>query len=139
MDSLQHAAATKENHPIHDSLRSNAEGEDPVEQDMKDLSENEKSMRKNRQRALGKVEGHFDFKHYEPDGQKLCIQAIHIVEKAKSSGGDQESLLKETQVKFMKAENSSAEYRFYGAVINEIRFSLKERLEERTGKSLEKS
>lgn len=65
----------------------------------------------------------------------MWIQVIHIVDQAKMSGCNQESLLKEARAKFMEAQNSSAEYRFYGAVINEIRLSLKVRLAERRRKA----
>lgn len=55
----------------------------------------------------------------------------------KRMGAGKESLLTEAHAKFIKAENSSPEYRFYGAVVNEIRWSLKERLEQRMRKRKE--
>lgn len=147
-DSVQSTAAPKMNQPICNSLCHIDAHQHLGNQDVKARKAARDSLHPH-QKAQENFEGFFDFKRgknklyyysrfisdkaadYIPEGQKLWIQAIDIVERAMNASGDRESLLKEAYTKFTQTEHSSTEYRLYGAVINEIRISLKERLEKR--------
>lgn len=49
----------------------------------------------------------------------------------KMVGSDDEALLKAAKEEFMKVENSSKAYQFWGAIISELQYPLKERMEKR--------
>lgn len=61
-----------------------------------------------------------------------------MVDKARTMpGGNEHALLQEAKGKFMRTENGSREYRFFGAIINEISHPLKDRLEKKLRKEAE--
>ncbi|KUI62483.1 hypothetical protein VP1G_09598 [Cytospora mali] len=79
---------------------------------------------------------YFDFvRDYDFNGNNMMLQAVRVVKKAKECamtyGDTAEVLMMEAADKFRRTKSKSREYRFFGAVINQLKDPLPEHVVKR--------
>ncbi|KAI7778319.1 hypothetical protein LA080_002354 [Diaporthe eres] len=72
---------------------------------------------------------YFDFvRDFDIDGGDVSLQAVHVVDTAKryaaAYGDTEDVLMREAAQKYRSTEHRGREFRFYGAIINQLKYPL---------------
>lgn len=76
---------------------------------------------------------YFDFiRDFDIDGGDVSLQAVHVVETAKRYaavyGDTEDVLMREAAQKYRSTVHKGREFRFYGAIINQLKYPLSEEI-----------
>lgn len=69
---------------------------------------------------------------FDIDGGDVSLQAVHVVDTAKryaaAYGDTEDVLMREAAQKYRSTEHRGREFRFYGAIINQLKYPLSEEI-----------
>lgn len=69
---------------------------------------------------------------FDIDGGDVSLQAVHVVDTAKryaaAYGDTEDVLMREAAQKYRSTEHKGREFRFYGAIINQLKYPLSEEI-----------